>query len=150
MDVGNIILVEDPRGKVYLFHYEVNDDSNDNTSLGAACLAERQGGQAGEPVIIDHRSIWDKLSEKAMANIVEVGGEEFRRKFLVRCSRPDIAAATVTHSVEEVLLRPTSSLDWDRVFIAGGRVLVTVTLRLQPEEWDELLGMARRLRAALP
>jgi hypothetical protein len=148
----NIILVGDPSDGVYLFNYQADSHPGRASSeLGAACLAERPDGQTGELVMIYHRSrLLGKLEEKLAYDKVEVGGSEFQQKFLVRSRQPDIAAATVTSGVEEVLFRQTSSLKWDRVWIAGRHVLVTVTLPLEPEEWDELLGITKRLRAALP
>jgi hypothetical protein len=151
----NIILVEGPPDNVYLFNYSARsypDGVNGATpETGTACLAERPHDQARELVMIYRRSrLFGKLEEKLTNDKVEVGGPEFRREFLVRSHRPDVAAATVTPGVEEILLRQASSLMWDRVWIAGRCVFVTVTLRLKPEEWDELLGITRRLRAALP
>jgi len=80
----------------------------------------------------------------------EVGGPEFRRRFLVRCRRPDVVAATVTAGVQEVLLRQDGDLKWNRVWIAGPLVLVTVTLRVKPNEWEELIAMTKALLTALP
>jgi hypothetical protein len=149
----NIILVEGTPDRVYLFNYQATTyPGRASSEHGTACLAERPDGQTREPVMIYHRSrLLGKLEEKLTDDKVEVGGPEFRREFLVRSRRPGIAAATVTSGMQqEVLLRQTSSLKWNRVWIAGRRVLVTVTLPLKPEEWDELLGITTRLRAALP
>jgi hypothetical protein len=148
----NIILVEGPPDKVYLFNYQARTyPGRASSELGTACLAERSDGQPRELVMIYRRSRpLPELEEKLLDDIVEVGGPEFRRQFLVRSRRPEIAAATVTSGLQEVLLRQSSSLRWDRVWIAGRHVLVTVTSRLKPEEWDELLGIAKRLRGALP
>jgi len=147
----NIILVEGPPDRVYLFNYQASTyPGRASSELGTACLAERPDGQSRELVMIYRRSrLFGKLEEKLTDDKMEVGGPEFQGQFLVRSARPDIAAATVTSGVEEVLLRQASSSRWDRVWIAGRHVLVTVTLRLKPEEWDELLGITKRLLAAL-
>ncbi len=151
---SNIILVEGPQEKVYLFNYWApSKQSRGSSEEGTACLAERPDGQTKELVMIDRRSPvagLNELEDKLLEDIVQVGGPEFRGKFMVRCHRPDIAAATVTSGAQEVLLRQTSSLNWRQVLIAGRSVLVTVTLPLKPEEWDELLGLTKRLRATLP
>ena len=151
----NIILVEGPPDTVYLFNYTARsypsgvDGATPET--GTACLAERPHDQARELVMIYRRSrLLSKLEEKLTDDKVEVGAPEFRAKFLVRSRQPEIAAAAVTSGLQEVLLRQASSLMWNRVWIAGRCVFVTVTLRLKPEEWDELLGITKRLRAALP
>jgi hypothetical protein len=148
----NIILVEGPPDTVYLFNYQASTyPGRASSELGTACLAERSDSQTRELVMIYRRSrLLGKLEEKLTDDEVEAGGPEFRRELLVRSRRPEIAAATVTSGVEEVLLRQASSLRWDRVWIAGRHVLVTVTLRLKPEDWDELIGITKRLRAALP
>ena len=151
---SNIIQVEGPPEKVYLFNYwSHSGQSRGSSEEGTACLAERPDSQTAELVRIDPRTPLaplNELEEKLLDDIVQVGGPEFRGKFMVRCRRPDIAAATITSGVQEVLLRQTSSLNWHQVMIAGRRVLVTVTLPLKPEEWDELIGMTKRLRATLP
>ncbi|MBZ5515777.1 MAG: hypothetical protein LAN62_13225 [Acidobacteriia bacterium] len=151
----NIILVEGPPDKVYLFNYTARSYGGgargSTPENGTACLAERPHGQARELVMIYGRSpLLGELEKKLLDDMVEVGGPEFRQEFLVRSHRPDVAAATVTSGLQGVLLRQTSSLMWDRVWIAGRCVFVTVTMRLKPEEWDELLGITKRLRAALP
>jgi len=151
----NVILVEGPPDEVYLFTYQISVEGGEagSSEFGTACLAERRDGQSRERVMIDRRSplpLIDKLQEKLTEDKVEVGGPEFRQEFLVYCRRPDIAVATITSGVEEVLLRQASGLLWDRVSIAGRHVLVTVTLRLKPAEWDELLAITKHLRAALP
>ena len=148
----NIILVESPPERVYLFNYWAPSQQSDGTpEEGTACLAERPDAQTKELVMIYRRSrLLGELEMKLLDDRVEVGGQEFRTEFLVRSRQPDIAAGTVTSALQEVLLRQASGLMWDRVWIAGRRVLVTVTLRLKPEEWDELLGLTKRLRAALP
>jgi len=151
----NIILVEGPPDKVYLFNYTARSYGGgargSTPENGTACLAERPHGEPRELVMIYRRSrLLGELEKKLLDDEVEVGGPEFRQEFLVRSRRPDVAVATVTPGLQEVLLRQASSLMWDRVWIAGRCAFVTVTLRLKPEEWDELLGMTKRLRAALP
>ena len=150
----NIIPVEGPPDKVYLFNYTARSYGGGARGAapesGTACLAERPHGQARELVMIYRSPLLRELDQALLDDIVEVGGPEFRREFLVRSHRPDVAAATVTNGLQEVLLRQTSGLLWDRVWIAGRCIFVTVTLRLRPEEWDELLGITKRLRAALP
>ncbi len=149
----NIILVEGPPDEVYLFNYQirVSGGRGGNSEFGTACLAERPGGTVRELVMIYGRSpLFDDLENAALDDLVEVGGPEFRRQFRVRSHRRDTAAATVTSAMQEVLLRPASGLTWDRVWIVRGHVLVTAALRLKPDEWDKLLGMTKRLRAALP
>jgi len=148
----NIILVEGPPDRVYLFNYQARTyPGRASSELGTACLAERLDGQTRELVMIYRRSrLLGELEKKLLDDEVEVGGPEFRGKFLVRSHRPDIVVATVTPGLQEVLLRQASGLLWDRVWIAGRCVFVTVTLRLKPEEWDKLLAMTKRLRAVLP
>jgi hypothetical protein len=151
----NIILVQGPPDKIYLFNFQirVSGGRGGSSDFGTACLAERPDGQTRELVMIEWRSplpFLDKLKETSRQGGVEVGAPEFRQKFMVWCRRPDIAAATVTSGLQEVLLRQRSSLIWDRVLIAGRHVLVTATYRMKPEAWDELLGMTKRLRTALP
>ena len=148
----NIIFVEGSPNGVYLFNYMADTKLDEATpENGTACLAQRPGGQTREKVIIYHRSrLLDKLEEILLEDNVEVGGPEFRAKFRVRSHQPDIAARTVTREVQEILLGQDYRLMWDRVLIAGRCVIVTVTLRLKPEEWNELLGITKRILAALP
>ena len=149
----NIIVVEGSPNKVYLFNYQSSSRTSADTSeIGTGCLAERSHALAGELVVIDPRPpLIGKLVEKLPDEWVQVGGPEFQEMFLVRSGRADVAAANVTSGVQEaLLLRRTANLKWSRVWIAGRRVLVTVTYRLKPTEWDELIDLTKRLRAALP
>lgn len=148
----NIISVESFPERVYLFTYQATGPTDEaSTEFGTGCLAERPSGQAGERVLIDRRPrLLDRLVEMLNEDGVAVGGPEFQRSFMVWSHRPDVAEAIVTTGVQEVLLRRASGLKWNRVWLADRRVLVTVTLRLKPEDWDELLSLSRSLLEALP
>jgi len=148
---NNIILTGDSPNTVCLFNYQVDRGTGKTGSsgFGTGCLVERPGGRARGLVTIDRRPRLFS-GEWFYEDIVNVGGPEFRERFLVQSRQPDLAAATVTTGVQEVLLRQTPGLIWNRVWIAGGGVLVTVTVPLKPEEWDELIGMSKQLLAALP
>lgn len=149
----NVILVQSFPDKIYLFNYQAANYISDATpEQGTGCLAEGRSGRAGDVVIIDPRPpLPDELIESLMDNLVEAGGPEFRRRFLVHSSRPDAAAAAITRGVEEAaLLRHTSRLKWNGIWIAGQRVLVTVRYALKTEERDALIDLAKSLLAALP
>ncbi len=150
----NIILVEGPPDKVYLFNYTARiygGGTRESTPEdGTACLAERPHGEPRELVMIYRSPLLRELDTALLDDVVEAGGREFRQEFLVRSRQPEIAVATVTPALQEVLLRQSLGLLWDRVWVAGSCVFVTVTLRLKPKEWDELLIITKRLRTALP
>ena len=98
---NNIILVEGPPDKVYLFNYSARsypDGGNGATpETGTACLAERSDGETREQVMIYRRSrLLGELEKRLLDDEVEVGGPEFQEEFLVRSRQPDVAAATVT------------------------------------------------------
>jgi hypothetical protein len=149
----NVILVQSSPDSIYLFDYQANNHLSDAApEVGTGCLAEGRSGRSGDVVIIDPRPpLPDALIDSLMDNLEEAGGPEFRRRFLVHASRPDAAAAAITPGVEEAaLLRHTSRLKWDGIWIAGQRVLVTVRYALKTEERDALIDLAKRLLAALP
>ena len=151
--VENIIRVEGEPARVYLFTYQASArTSSESTEIGAGCLSGRSLTPGGEVVVIDPRPpLIGKLVENLAGEWVEVGGADFRERFLVQSARADTATALVTRGVQEIVLqRKDCRLKWSRVSIAGRRVLVTVTYRLKDTEWDDLIGLTARLRAALP
>jgi hypothetical protein len=149
----SVILVEGPPHRIYLFYYESGASSRrEKPEPAAACLAGRSAGPAEEVVVIDpHASPASRLVFRLMGWLVSAaGGPEIERDFLVRSRRPEGAAAAVTSGVREVLRSQPSGVKWSRVWISGKCVLVTAASRLKTAEWDELLDLTKRLRAALP
>jgi len=143
----NIILVEGPPQSVYLFSYRTATRRSGGEN-GLACLAEGGGGRNEDPVAIYRRV---PLVEKLLGDRVEVGGPEFRQEFIVTCRRPDVAATVVNEAVQGILLQHVRDPQWVlQVRIARGRVLVTTSWAQKPGEWDYLIELTRRLRAALP
>ena len=88
--------------------------------------------------------------EKMLSDRVEVGGPEFRREYTVVCCQPDVAATVINYEVQKILLEHAADPQWVLdVRIVGQRVLVTTPWAQKPEEWDYLLALTRRLRAAI-
>jgi len=147
----NIILVERPPESLYLFYYSSGTKSGESLDeYGFACLADRAAWRwrNEDPVAIYPRV---PLVEKLFRYRVEVGGPEFQQEFTVNCQRPDVAATVVNHEVQSILLEHAVGPQWYlEVTIVGGRILVTTSHAQKPEEWDHLIDMTARLRAALP
>jgi hypothetical protein len=66
-------------------------------------------------------------------------------------SRPDVAAMVVNNQVQKILLGHASTPQWFlKVRIIGRRVLVTTAWAQKPEEWEYLIALTTKLRAAAP
>lgn len=147
-----IVLVGAPRESMYLFRYLASSKGGRRggrtNEYRFACLAEHAGWRNEDSVSISSRV---PLLEKLLPNRVDVGGPDFRREFSVECRRTDVAATVVNDSVQSILLEHAAGPQWYlEVRIVGGRILVTTAWAQKPEEWDYLITMTTRVRAALP
>ena len=144
----DIVSVQGPPASVYLFSYSSSLRAWRFYEYGFGCLAENPGGRTEEPVTIYRRV---PLVDKTLSDRVEVGGPEFRREYTVVCRRLDVAAIVVNNQVQKILLEHASSPQWFlEVKIVGQRVLVTTKWAQKPEEWEYLIAMTTKLRAAVP
>jgi len=144
----NMTLAAPPPESVYLFSYSSSlKDRGRRTNNGFACLAAHTGRRYEWPVTIFTRV---PVVDAMVSNRVETGGEEFRRKFTVTCSRPEAARAAVNEGVQRILLDHAAGPGWTMtVNIAGRQVLVESSWAVTEVEWDALLAMAKGLRAAV-
>jgi hypothetical protein len=144
----NVAPAAPPPESVYLFAYNASPkDRPSKSNNGFACLATHTGKPREWPVTIFTRV---PVVDAMESNRVEVGGEEFRRKFTVTCSRPEAARAAVNEGVQRVLLEHAAGPAWKMtVNIAGRQVLVESSWAVTEVEWDALLAMAQGLRAAV-
>lgn len=145
---ADIVLVERPPASVHLFSYSSTRRGRRSYEYGFGCLAEHTGWGSEERVSIYRRV---PLLEKMLSDRVEVGEPEFRREYTVACRQPDVAATVVNYAVQKIMLEHASHPQWAlQVRIVGQRVLVTTSWAQKPEEWDYLITLTRRLRAAMP
>jgi len=143
----NIVLVGGRWKSIYLFSYSAGPKGDQTDEYGFACLAEHAGWRNEEPVSIFRRV---PVVEKLLSDRVELGGPDFRREFTVQCRRPDVATTVVDNEVQSILLEHALGPQWYlEVRIVGGRILVTTSHAQKLEEWDYLITMTKRLRAAL-
>ena len=116
-------------------------------STGNACLAEHTGRVHQGPVEIFTRV---PGVDKLVGNRVKVGGEKFREEFTVTSTRPEEALTSVNAEVERILLEHAAGPGWNlSVTIAGRSVLVSSHWAETEQDWDYLIALARRLRAAV-
>ena len=144
----NVTLAAPPPESVYLFAYNASPkDRPSKTNYGFACLAAHTGRPQEWPVTIFTRV---PVADAMVSNRVETGGEEFRRKFTVTCSRPEAAHAAVNAGVQRILLDHAAGPGWKMtVNIAGRQVLVESSWAVTEVEWDALIAMAKGLRSAV-
>ena len=143
----NVMQVEGGPESVYLFRYTVGPKGRRSNSSGNACLAEHMGRAHQAPVEIFTRT---PGVEKLVGNRVKVGGKEFGDAFTVISMRPEEALATVNSEVERILLGHAADPGWYlSVTMAGRHVLVSSYWAETEQDWDYLIGLARRLRTAV-
>ncbi len=143
----DVIQMEGGEETLYLFGYQSNrKNSRSSPSYGTACLAAHSGRVYARPVSITTRVPGlDRLAGGRVA----VGSEEFRRKFTVTCERDEDAAA-VNAEVERVLLEHDAAPGWHlSVLIAGRQVIASSRWAESEKDWDHLVTLVKRLRAAL-
>jgi hypothetical protein len=146
--VYDIVALESPPAGAWLFGYNSHPRQRPSSrEYGYACLAEAAGGGNDNPVFI-HRRV--SLVEKLEGDQVDAGTPEFRREYTVTCGQPVVAMMAVNGDVQKILLEHAASPQWYLlVRITGRRVLVTTGWAQKPEEWDYLVTLTRRLRAAI-
>jgi hypothetical protein len=139
--------VERPPESIYLFAYLLAGRGRSSSSRGNACLAEHTGRVHPSTMEISTRVPgFDKLA----GDRVKAGGEKFREEFTVTCERPEEALKSVNAEVERILLEHAAGPNWNlSVIIAGRSVLVSSRWAETEQDWDHLIAMTRRLRAAL-
>ena len=140
--------VERPPESLYLFGYTVRPKrGRSSDSTGNACLAEHTGRVHRGPVVIFNRT---PGIDKLVGDRVKVGGEKFRDEFTVTCARPEEALESINAEVERILLEHAAGPGWTiTVTIAGRGVLVSSHWAETEQDWDYLIALARRLRAAV-
>lgn len=143
-----VMLVEPAPNAVYLFGCYVRPkERSSKASSGYACLAEHAANRPEWPVTIFTRT---PMVDKLVRDRVEAGGEEFRRMFTVTCSNAGAALVTVSVDVQRILLDHAAGPGWYlSVTIAGRGVLVESHWAQTEEEWDYLIALAKKLRAAV-
>lgn len=144
----DIVALENPPAGAWLFAYNSYPRQRPSSrERGYACLALGAGGGNDNPVFI-HRRV--PLVEKLLGGQVDAGTPEFRREYSVTCAQPVVAMMAVNGEVQKILLEHAASPQWSLlVRIAGRRVLVTTHWAQKPEEWDYLIALTRKLRAAI-
>jgi len=145
---NGVMQVERPPESVYLFGYNVTSKrGRSSPSTGKACLAEHTGRMHRGPVEIFNRT---PGVDKLVGDRVKVGGEKFRDQFTVTCKRPEEALESINAEVERILLEHAAGPGWYlTVTITGRGVLVSSHWAETEQDWDYLIAMARRLRAAV-
>jgi hypothetical protein len=144
----NVATVAPPPESVYLFAYNSGPkDRPSKTTGGYACLAAHTGRPHAWPVMIFTRT---PVADGLAGGRVEAGGEEFRGKFTVTCSRAEAAHAAVNAGVQRILLEHAAGPGWYvTARIAGRQILVESSWAKTEVEWDALIALAKGLRAAL-
>jgi hypothetical protein len=145
---SSVMLVEPaPRG-VYLFGYSVSSKhGRSRPSNGYAALAAHDAHRIESPLTISRRI---PGLDSFAGDRVAVGGEEFRGNFTVTCTHQGTAMVTVNPDIERILLEHIAGPGWYMTAtIAASSVLVESSWAQTEQEWDYLISLARRLRAAV-
>ena len=144
----NVVQVQLPPESAYLFGYTSSGRGRRSTSHGFACLAERtQAGRDGPWTICTRTPGIDAM----VSDRVQAGGEEFRREFTVIAKGAEAAQAAVTTEVQHVLLQHAAAPGWYlTVTIAGSSIMAASSWAQKEDEWEHLIGLATKLRRALP
>ena len=144
----NVTAAAPPPQSVYLFAYNASPkDRPSKTNRGFACLAADTGRPYEWPVTILTRT---PVADGLVGDRVEAGGEEFRGRFTVTCSRAEAAQAAVNAGVQRILLEHAAGPGWYLTArIAGRQILVGSSWAKTEAEWDALIALAKGLRAAV-
>jgi hypothetical protein len=144
----NAMLAELAPRAVYLFGYSVSSrHGRSKPWSGFAALAEHVASRIHAPLTISRRI---PGLEVLVGEKVEAGGEEFRRAFTVTCADAGVAMVTMNTDIERVLLDHIAGPGFNlTVTIAGTAVLVQSHWAQTEQEWDYLISLTRRLRAAV-
>jgi hypothetical protein len=142
--VYHVVRGEIPGGRLYLFRCGSRvRASRSSGSDGFGCLAE--GGRFTNEEVV---TVYPRLPvvHRLMADKVDVGGADFRRKYVALCERRDPAEAAVSPRVQEILLEHAAAPGWVvEVRIASAGVLVLTSHAVGPPEWAHLVDLAERI-----
>lgn len=143
----HVIQTDPPPNAVYLFCYQARRKSGSgNAWNGMGCLAEHSAAWIGQPVTISTRV---PGLEILVDGRVDAGTDAFRHEFTVTCGDSAVAAAAVNTAVERALLEHAASPSWNlNVLITNRSVLASSFWAQSDAEWDYLIGLAKRIRAA--
>jgi hypothetical protein len=144
----NVMLVEPPPHALYLFGVLVSTrGGNTSASTGWACLAQHDAGYLAQPVAIFTRI---PGADFLVSGRVDAGSEEFRREFTVTGSDPVFARLAINPGIERLLLDHATAPGWNlNVYLSSKGLIVESRWALADDEWDYLVVLARKLRAAL-
>lgn len=143
-----VMLVEPPPHAIYLFGALVNTrGGNTRASTGWACLAEYDTGFLAHPVAIFTRI---PGADFLVNGRVDAGSEEFRREFSITGSDPASAQLAIDPGIERILLDHATAPGWNlNVYLSSKGIIIESRWALTDDEWDYLVALARKLRAAL-
>ncbi len=144
---NHVMQVQLPPESAYLFQYSSRRKRGKSTSNGFACLAERTpAGRDGPLTICTRTPGFDLL----VGDRVQAGEEAFRKEFTV-IGKQEAALAAVNTEVQHVLLQHAASPGWNiTVTIAAGSLVAASFWAQKEDEWEHLIGLATKLRRALP
>jgi hypothetical protein len=112
-----------------------------------ASFAERAAGWPQKAVRVEPRI---PALEMLVDNRVETGGEDFRRAYTVSCADAASARTAVNPEIQRMLLDHAGRFEWGLVVtIARSGVVVESPQAKAEADWDYLIALAKKLRAAL-
>jgi len=143
-----VLLVEPPPRAIYLFGTLFNSKrSRSKASTAFACLVEHTSHRPEHPV-----SVFTRIpgGDFLISNRIEAGSEDFQRQFSVTGDDAASAQAALTPAVQSILLELATAPGWNlTVDIAAKAIVAQSHWALSDDEWDYLVNLARKLRAAL-
>lgn len=143
----HLIQTDPPPRAVRLFCYQARRKSGSgNAWNGMGCLAEHSAAWLGQPVTISTRI---PGLEILVDGRVDAGSDAFRHEFTVACEDSGVAAAAVNAAVERALLEHAAGPSWNlNVVITSRSVLASSFWAQSDAEWDYLIALTKRIRAA--
>lgn len=145
---SGVMLVEPAPRAVYLFGCSVSSGQGRSKPWnGYAALAEHDAYRIESPLTISRRI---PGLDSFAGDRVEAGGDEFRRAYTVACAHEGTAMVTVNPGIGRVLLDHIAGPGWYMtVTIAAKSVLVQSSWAQAGQDWDYLISLTKRLRAAV-
>ena len=149
--LDNIVTVETGNRTVIFFDSEYHyRERRRGGSFATGCLIESNRFRtAGASMEIVARN-W--VNAATVADQVELGSAAFSRDYIVVSKDRVSASKTLTAALQEVLAAHRQSPLFNPVRIglgANGAVLLT-GLNAEPERWQDLVDLARKIEASLP
>lgn len=149
--LDNIVTIETAEGSLQFFdcgYHNRERRRGGNFGMGSLIVSGRFQSVHSQIEIVERSGIDSAL----LLQQVDMGESEFARQFIVTSKDPAAARKVLTDALQQVLVNHRQSPLFNpvRVVLASNGAVVLTGLNAEPERWQDLVDVARRIESSLP